>query len=164
MKYIILLLLVFCTSLFAQRFYKSGENYVIDKQERMMWQDTNANITVLKSYEGAKEYCEKLRLGGYDNWFLPSRDDYEHIIDMSRKKDEMTIIRKFEYVVKDDYWTSDNTWRNFGLWAYYVYFKSGTFYYENKTYPKYVRCVRSLKKDEKSLSGFIEMIKTRIMD
>jgi hypothetical protein len=164
MKNILVLLLTFSVSLFAERFYKSGDSYVIDKKEQMMWQDTRANLSVLKSQEGAIEYCEKLRLGGYDNWVLPSRDDYEHIIDMNRINEEMTIIRKFEYVLKDHYWTNENTWRNFGLWAYFVYFKSGTFYYENKTYPKYVRCVRSMKKEEKSLSGFVDMIKKRIMD
>ena len=144
MKKIVFLLIVFTITLFANRFYKNGD-YVVDKETKMMWQDTKDNITILKSQAEAIEYCENLTLGGYTDWFLPNRDEFKNIIDMKRKSEEMTIIRRFEYVLADDYWTRDKTWRNFGLWAYYIYFKSGTFYYENKTYLKYVRCARYMK-------------------
>ncbi|MEA3383545.1 MAG: DUF1566 domain-containing protein [Campylobacterota bacterium] len=122
---------------------KSGD-YVIDKTNNMMWQDTKANITVLVSHLNSSKYCSELRLGGYTNWEVPSVEDYENIIDKTRK-DEIMISRSFKYIVQDDYWTSNRTWRNFGRWGYYIFFKSGTAYYENRTYPKYIRCVRDMK-------------------
>lgn len=135
--------ILFISSLYsATQVYRQG-NYVFDKKHNLLWQDTKANIRVLKSQEGAKEYCEKLVLGKFQDWRLPNREEYKTIIDKTRKEDELMIHRAFRYVLSDHYWTSDRTWRNFYRWGYYVYFKSGTFYYENKTYPKYVRCVHN---------------------
>lgn len=124
--------------------YKRG-NLVIDKKNNLIWQDEVINTTLLKSQMGASEYCESLQLAGLNKWRLPSRDEYKTIIDKSRLSEELTIKRAFKNVLSDHYWTSDRTWRNFFRWGYFIYFKSGTFYYENKTYPKYVRCVRDLK-------------------
>ena len=140
---ILSLLFVIISISFASDFFKNG-NYVVDKKHNLFWQDTKDNITILKNQAGAVEYCENLTLSGYSDWELPTREQYEYIIDKSRK-DELLINRRFEYVLSDHYWTSDRTWRNFFRWGYFVYFKSGTFYYENKTYPKYLRCVRESK-------------------
>lgn len=122
---------------------KSGD-YVIDKQYNLMWQDTKDNINVLVSHIKAPEYCKNLHLGGHTDWRVPTVDEYKTIIDKKRK-DELMIDRAFVFINQDDYWTYDRTWRNFGRWGYYIFFKSGAAYYENRTYPKYIRCVRDLK-------------------
>ncbi|MEA3513127.1 MAG: DUF1566 domain-containing protein [Campylobacterota bacterium] len=137
------LLLLLISLLFSSKLTKSG-NYVIDDKNKLMWQDNMDNVKVIVTYETAKDYCGKLVLGGFRNWRVPTVDEYKSIIDKTRK-DEIMINRKFKYILPEGYWTADDTWRNFGLWAYYIYFKSGTAYYENRTYPKLVRCVRSLK-------------------
>jgi hypothetical protein len=125
---------------------KSG-NYVIDKENNLMWQDTKENINILISHINAPKYCEDLTLGGFVNWKLPSVDDYKTIIDKTRR-DEIMIDRSFIFIKQDDYWTSDRTWRTFGRYGYYIYFKSGTAYYENRTYPKYIRCVREMNSSD----------------
>lgn len=122
---------------------KSG-NYVIDKEYNLMWQDTKANINVLVSHINAPKYCKELSLGGHSDWRVPTVDEYKTIIDKDRK-DEIMIDRAFVFIKQDDYWAYDRTWRNFGRWGYYIFFKSGAAYYENRTYPKYIRCVRDLK-------------------
>jgi hypothetical protein len=122
---------------------KSG-NYVIDKDNSTMWQDTKHNVELLYSHIDAPKYCEKLSLGGYSNWRLPTVEEYQAIIDRSRK-DEIMIDKSFLFIKQDDYWTIDRTWRTFGRYGYYIFFKSGTAYYENRTYPKYVRCIRNIK-------------------
>ena len=40
------------------------------------------------------------------------------------------------------YWTDDTLLRMFGYYGHYMNFKNAIVYYENKSYPKYVRCVR----------------------
>jgi len=140
MKIIFTLFFIFSSLFAATKVYRQG-NFVFDKKHNLLWQDTKENIRVLKSQAGATEYCEKLVLGRFSDWRLPSRDEYLTIIDKTRIDEEMTIHKAFKYNLSDHYWTSDRTWRNFYRWGYYIYFKSGTFYYENKNYPKYVRCV-----------------------
>ncbi len=140
---ILTLLIFFISYSFSSNFFKNGD-YVIDKVHNLYWQDTIDNINILKNQEGAVEYCENLYSSGHSDWVLPTREQYKYIIDKTRK-DEKLINRRFEYILSDHYWTSDRTWRNFYRWGYYIHFKSATFYYENKTYPKYVRCVREAK-------------------
>ncbi len=137
---ILVILVIGFMSLFSASIFKSG-SYVNDRNNNMQWQDTRANTIMIGSQEQAIEYCEKLDLGGYTNWRLPEKDDYEHITDKTRK-DEIMINKAFGHVIQEGYWTSSRTWRSFGRYGYYFYVKSGTLYYENRTYPKFFRCVR----------------------
>lgn len=125
---------------------KSG-NFVIDKTNNLMWQDSKDNITMLGSQKEAVKYCKSLNQSGYTDWKLPSVEEYKTIIDKTRR-DEVMINRAFKYILPEGYWTKDRTWRNFGVWGFYIYFKSGAAYYENRTYPKFFRCVRKIKNDK----------------
>ncbi len=133
-------LLISCIYLLSANLSKSG-NYVKDTEHNLLWQDQKANVVMLGSQVKAVEYCEALSLGGYSNWRLPTVDEYKYIIDKTRT-DELMINRSFSYILPEGYWTQDRTWRTFGRYGYYIYFKSGTAYYENRTYPKFFRCVR----------------------
>lgn len=139
----ILLIVSFISFLNSADLTKSGD-FVVDKTNNKMWQDTQENINLLFSQDNAVKYCNKLSLGGFSDWHLPSVDEIKTVIDKTRK-DEHMIDKVFGYSLPDDYWTKDTTWRNFGKYGYYVFFKSGAVYYQNKTYPKYVRCVRDIK-------------------
>lgn len=131
--------------LFASKLTRSG-NYIIDDQNKLMWQDSLENVKILLTQEHSVEYCKKLNFGGFSDWRLPNIEEYTTIINKKRITSQPQINKAFKYIKQDDYWASDRTWiRNFGLYGYYVFFKSGTVYYQNRTYPKYVRCVRSLK-------------------
>ena len=127
--------------MFGANIYKNG-SVVIDKENALMWQDTRDNITATRSHMTAQDYCEILTLGGYDNWRMPDNDEYEYIIDKTREDGQPMINRAFRYTLPDDYWTDSRTWRTLGRYGYYIYFKSGNIYYENRSYPKLVRCVR----------------------
>ena len=138
-------LLVFANLLLANKLTKSGD-YVIDDANKLMWQDTYDNVKHRYTQQQAIEYCENLVLSGFSNWYLPTADDYRTIIDKTRVKEEIMINRAFKYILPDNYWTSDRTWiRNFGLYGYFVFFKSGAIYYQNRSYKKFVRCVRKIK-------------------
>ena len=140
---IIFLSIVSILVLYSSNLKKNG-NYVIDSSNYLMWQDHKDNAQITLSQKRAVEYCQKLTLGNYTDWELPSVENYKTIIDKTRE-DEIMIDKAFKHIVQKGYWTKDRTWRNFGLWGYYIYFKSGTAYYENRTYFKYVRCVRTYK-------------------
>jgi hypothetical protein len=118
---------------------KKSINTVYDTKNNMIWQDTNDNISLKFSQKDAITYCKNLKLNGKDNWHLAKKDEYKLILD---KKNKHQINRAFNYSMPDDYWISDVTWRNFGQYGYYLFLKSGTFYYDNKSYKKFARCVR----------------------
>jgi len=138
---IILLIVLSVSILFGTNFYKI-DNHIVDTVNKKMWQDSPENIKVLKNQKNAIAYCENLDLDGYSDWRLPSIKDFEKIIDKNRGYKDPKIIKSFEYALPDHYWLTDKTWRNFFTWAYYVHLISGTFYYDNVTNPKYVKCVR----------------------
>jgi len=135
-------ILFFIVSLsFSQNLTKNG-SYVIDKENSLFWQDKPENVKIRKSHENAIKYCENLRLGDYDNWTLPSVEQYERIIN---KENEIAIKKQFKYILPSDYWTSDTRWQSLHRYAYYVLFKSGSIYYNNKSHLKFVRCIRETK-------------------
>lgn len=139
------ILFIVSLSLFSAKLTKSGD-YVIDDTHKLMWQDSKYNTKIIVTQPHAEEYCEKLSQNGFHDWRLPTVEEYTYIIDKTRVKEELMINKAFKHVVKDDYWASDRTWiRNFGRYGYYVFLKSGAIYYQNRSYPKYVRCVRNLK-------------------
>ena len=145
MKKIIITTFTSSIFLFGLGLHKSGDT-VIDKKHNLIWQDHIDNVRVKVTHEHAVEYCEKLTQSGSSSWRLPTVKEYSYIIDKSRVEDELMIDKAFYHIKQDDYWTQDRTWiRNFGKYAYYVFFKSGAVYYQNRTYPKYVRCVRDIK-------------------
>ena len=87
MKLIFTILIIFSTisNLFGLKLTKSG-NYVIDDTNKLMWQDTKANIRVILTQEHAVEYCTKLQLNGFYDWRLATKDEYKYIIDKKNKK------------------------------------------------------------------------------
>ena len=115
---------------------------VIDTINKLIWQDNKNNITLRMSQDEAIQYCHKLGL-----WRLPTMQEYKTILDKQRaKQQEISLHKAFRYVLKTDYWTQDRTWiRNFGKYGYYLKIKSGNFYYDNRNYKKFVRCVKDFR-------------------
>jgi len=144
MRLIIILLLVINT-LFGIKLTKSGD-FVIDDHNKLMWQDSFINVNKRLTHQEAIEYCKKLNINGITNWRLPTVEEYKLIIDKRRVTKQIMIHRAFKYVIQDDYWANDRTWlRNFGQYGYYILVKSGSIYYQNRSYKKFVRCIRDIK-------------------
>ena len=143
LKILIISLFTF-TLLFSNHFFKNGDT-VIDKKHKLMWQDHKDNVKVIVTHQHAIEYCEMITQSGFSDWRLPTIEEYQYIIDKSRIKDKLMIQNSFKYIKQDNYWASNRTWlRNFGRYGYYVFFKSGTIYYQNRMYPMNVRCIRDM--------------------
>jgi hypothetical protein len=132
MRYLVWLV-IFVSSIFAQNLYRSGDN-VVDNYNNILWQDNQEVMTVLLSQVDARKYCKK------KGWRLPTVDEYKSIVDKNNK--QIYINQAFKYNMPDGYWTDDTLLRMFGYYGHYMNFKNAIVYYENKSYPKYVRCVR----------------------
>lgn len=141
-------LLLFCISfnLLIALPLKKIDDSILDYNTKLLWQDTISNTQKVFTHQEAIRYCKNIKLRGFRGWRLPTRAEYKTILDMNREDEEPKVKKIFKYVLPEQYWTNDRTWlRNFGLYSYYIIFKSGAFYYQNRTYKKYVKCVHTIK-------------------
>ncbi|MFV0562219.1 DUF1566 domain-containing protein [Malaciobacter mytili] len=140
--------LLFCllitTFLYANNFQReSNLNVVIDKTNKLMWQDSISVIKIKRTHKEAPTYCEELSHAGYADWRLPTIEEFKLIVD---KKNEINSInRKFRYNVPDGYWAKKAHWRTFWYYADYIHFLSGTAYFDSRHKRKYIRCIRDMK-------------------
>ena len=78
----------------------------------------------------AKLACESLSVSGYDDWYLPSR---EELILLFEKKDDIGNLKH------ELYWSSDDYTHGY---AWLMYMHTGKIYAHEYNDPAYVRCVR----------------------
>jgi len=134
---ILLALLVFCT------FVSAEATMVKDSKTGLMWEDTPHVKNVKITQPKARMYCRELRLGGFENWRLPTIHELLSIVDYTRV--EPALPKAFSYIEAESfYWTktpladSDDE-----FWG--VNFKRGASSRASEYYDRYVRCVRELK-------------------
>lgn len=104
----------------------------------LMWQDDYTSKTIERDWKDAKKYCSELELGGFSDWFLPSKNLLENIVDKRRNP---TIKKEFKFIVSGDYWSSSLLSDSFTAWL--VRFKDGHTYSYFGIYSNYVRCARA---------------------
>ncbi|XPV68311.1 MAG: DUF1566 domain-containing protein [Halarcobacter sp.] len=143
MRYLFLSI-IFVSFLFSSNLRRDANlKVVIDNKNNLMWVDDVTNLKLRLSHEKATEYCKELSHAGYSNWRLPDIEEYALIVD---KKNEINYINKaFRFNLPDGYWASKAHWRTFWFYADYMYFVSGTPYYDSRHKNKLFRCVRSMK-------------------
>lgn len=140
MRLLFLFLLFVSLSFSANLKRNSSQNVVVDSDNKLMWMDSMANVKVRKIHEEAVEYCETLSHAGYTNWRLPTIKEFELIVD--KKNERSYINRAFKYNMPVGYWARKAHWRTFWFYADYMFFVSGTPYYDSRHKKKFVRCVR----------------------
>lgn len=142
MKALLLLIFLFSFLLASDFKRNNSSKVVIDTKNRLMWIDDISVIKTKLNHKEALNYCEKLNHSGYTNWRLPEIEEFILIVD---KRNERTYInKKFKFNVPDGYWANKAHWRTFWFYADYMYFISGTPYFDSRHKKKYVRCVRSI--------------------
>jgi hypothetical protein len=95
-------------------YYKSGlkpnftrddnSQIVTDHVTDIMWQDTTEAKTLRLLPQQAVQYCQKLKLGGYEDWTLATIDELRSIMDYSKFKPAIFSI--FENTKAHHYITS----------------------------------------------------------
>jgi len=113
---------------------------VIDEKTYLMWQDVPENKGTLHTWNEAKEYCEELDDGNFDDWWLPSEAELSSIVDSSRTQGRM-IQKGFVYFKPRYYWTGTTyAWNAPHAWA--ISFKNGYSMSIEKERQLHARCVR----------------------
>lgn len=133
----ILLVSIFSSLTFAEI------TMVKDTRTNLLWEDT-AHVRETKIQQPrAKEYCSELRLGGHEDWRLPTIHELLTIVDYQRVSP--AILKAFSYVEDESfYWTSTHVAdEDDAFWG--VNFKRGASSKASEYYDRYVRCVRDLK-------------------
>lgn len=140
----LLILFILTSVIFAENFRRvASTEVVIDSKRFLMWQDNSDVIEVRKKHTQSIEHCDSLDFAGYDDWYLPTIEEFKTIVD--KKNEKSSINSAFKYNLPEGYWASDKLWRTFNFYAHYMNFISGTPYYFNRDYTKLVRCVRKMK-------------------
>ncbi len=115
---------------------------VIDKYSGLMWQDDYKAKNVKLNWSEAKSYCENLKYLGFNDWYLPSAEEFEGIVDF--KKSEKIMKDGFKNFAFARYCTSSIS-RIFNTNYWYIDFGSGATSFINKVAVSHVRCVRKIK-------------------
>ncbi len=146
-----LLSLTLIYALSQAQMLQTTKGVTLDTDTKLMWQDDADTSTVQKDWQGAKDYCSKLSLGGYHDWRLPDRTTLKAL---SSKKDSL------QNVASSYYWSSTPFAGNSNA-SWVVGFNNGSENYYDKYDNDNFRCVRdsgTLVFD--SLSLFLEATKT----
>lgn len=137
---IIFLMMLGLTALMAD-FVKKGDT-VHDSETKLIWQDNIAVEGKEMLYGEAKSYCKKLSLAGVEDWRLPTVEELQSIVDLTRY--DPAIKRGFHFAASESYWSS-TLYADDADRAWDVNFKSGSMENNRHSYDYYVRCVRDEK-------------------
>lgn len=126
----------------THRVDSSTNNLEIVTIDGLMYQ--NQPFTKEYTWEEAKEYAKNLRLGGYDDWRLPTKDELNKLLTKKKtegKNGEHYVRKEFiENMPKSSFfWTSES--RDSSS-AWFVYFYLGGDYWNRKADSFYALCVR----------------------
>jgi hypothetical protein len=115
---------------------KIGQDVCLDVNSEKMWQIEREGI--FSSYEEAEQYAVHLRLGGYDDWRLPTKSELFdlHYIFYWKKNGNCTLKSSGEY------WTFDDGKPSLGHWETHFLCEPNYKYVKSLGTKGYVRAVR----------------------
>lgn len=142
---IIIVLLMMTVLVSAAGVFRVNRNGTItDIRTRLMWQQ-DANDMELYNWQGAVEYCKKLRLAGYSNWRLPTIDELRKLINENQDDQHKWLnTQGFKNIQPSIYWSS-TTYTENDSFALYVGMSYGVVYRRPKNSHYYVRAVRNAR-------------------
>jgi len=127
----------------------SNNDIVADKRLGLVWQRAEDGIE--RNYEDALSYCRSLKLAGYNDWRLPSKEELQELASVSFE----TLKQIFPDIKAERYWAYTNAdqlgWAEAPeRIAYTVDFDPESGNYRQpityfRTYSYYVRAVRNAK-------------------
>jgi len=116
-----------------------GANTVEDYDTGLVWQDNDDAKTIKRDWQGAKDYCQELKLMGFSDWRLPTIKELQSIVDIKRHNPAIKKISK--HVTSRHYWSSSEVVSG-AKYAWLVGFDDGDTGSVSKSTECFVRCVR----------------------
>ena len=121
-------------------FLYAGAGMAIDNKTGLTWQDNRFVDSERVTYAQAEKLCKQMRLGGYDDWRIPTIYELLTIVDYT--KYDPALLDGFSVAESNYYWSStqymgdpDKVWG--------VEFKDGSTDGNGKGYDRRIRCVRT---------------------
>jgi len=123
----------------------------------LMWEKESREM----NWDNGMEYAKNLRLGGYDDWRMPTIEELEEVVTLCggilTEYDEVFMIERtynneaneaYQANYKEKGFASGNFWSSTSYAgsfsdAWSVYFYDGDPFYDVKIVSYYVRCVRA---------------------
>jgi hypothetical protein len=109
---------------YVNKFIDNADGTITDSASGLVWEkSTGASAVTLAK---AKSYCEKLSLGGKNDWRLPTRNEMQSIVDYTRFNPAIDTAY-FPDTVSSEYWTSTKVASDYAggdLW-WFVGFRDG---------------------------------------
>jgi hypothetical protein len=96
----------------------------------------------------AASFCRSLRIGGHDDWYLPSREELAmlyHNLGPNRPTAPALYKAGAAEAFEEDWYWSSTEYAPYPYYAWYVNFGLGNQYYTNEYYTSWVRAVRRIK-------------------
>lgn len=121
-------------SLLVASLYAGEQGFVLDVSKQIEWQDNEEHNEM--KYKLAEGYCKQLRLNGFDDWRLPTK---EELVALSNNN---ALKKKFIYLQEALYWSSSLDKAYPLLNAYTVYSGNAHTALSDKCEDYYVICVR----------------------
>jgi formylglycine-generating enzyme required for sulfatase activity len=120
-----------------QKQESSSSETAIDSSTGLMWQKEPFEFEL--NWLGAVEYCNNLELGGFDNWKLPTLDDYP-----SSKSEILSGVNKIHYGRNEQFWTLSEV-DSLAWTADFSSFTEDLFELKEQSWEYRVRCIRNEK-------------------
>ncbi len=118
--------------------YFQGNGTVTDTVTGLMWQQISPSYTM--TWQQALSYCERLALGGYTDWRLPTIKELGTLVDHSQSAPTINITY-FPDTIASLYWSSTTSVLSTSN-AWNVDFSFGNSTNSSKAGSRYVRAVR----------------------
>jgi len=136
MKKSILVVLLFCSTIFAKEF-EVLQNSVIDYKNRLQWQDSIEISEFYDIWRKASAGCKGLVLDGKSDWRLPSVKELKSLANSKIKS-------KFRYLNMQVFWSSEDD-KDDEFNAYTVFIGNGFLNVDDKCNDNYRICVRDIE-------------------
>ncbi|MEA3419354.1 MAG: DUF1566 domain-containing protein [Campylobacterota bacterium] len=111
-----------------------------DDKTGLVWQDNQDVAQTEMNYDEGKEYCQKLKLDGFEDWRLPTLREAYTIVDLTQ--DRPALKNGFEIRKSERFWTVTPSVENPEKEAWLIAMSYGEAepYRKDRAYS--VRCVR----------------------
>ncbi len=116
------------------RYLRNLDDTVTDRITHLLWQDDSDSKTLKKSHDEAVAYCASLRLGGREDWRLPTLEEMMILASQGRMDTAFENVAPQLYHTQTPYRLKEDL-------QWYVNFNYGFDYLSRKSSPFHVRCV-----------------------